>query len=78
MEEEINTFASIIINDPLIKDDFISCLDQYILLGNLGRDRIKEEQIKLKLAQYSLQPKLKIFLMREDFFYLPYGKFSSI
>ena len=44
MEGSIIKFLEILIRDPLIKKDFLDCLNQYVLYGNQGRNRSKPHQ----------------------------------
>ena len=74
MESEVSRFISIIINDPQTKNDFISCLNQYVLKGNQGRNSSKEFQIKHYLTKYKFQGSMKTFFESELFFYLLYDK----
>lgn len=73
MENELSYFTTIIICDQQIKQDFVSCLNQFVICGPIGKDKAKEELIKMKLAKYPLTKNMASFLQKEKFFYLLYN-----
>lgn len=62
MNDIISSFVLIILSDQQLKSDFQSCLNQYFLTGNSGRNFFLENQIKEKLAIFQLNNQMKDFL----------------
>lgn len=76
MEGSIIKFLEILIRDPLIKKDYLDCLNQYVLYGNQGRNRSKENQIKKYLTKYKFQGNMETFF-RVNLFSIYYMKIQK-
>ena len=66
--DTLSYFMLHIATDPDLKNNFVSCLDQYVLYGNKGRHIQLENQMKMKLAEFNFQGILRSFLQDESFF----------
>ena len=60
MEPEINRIMMLILMNPQIKNDFIYCLNQYVLYGNKGSNLSMEYKIKTEIALYQLLEKTEV------------------
>lgn len=62
MESEIMAIIIMIIDNNELKNDYIDCLNKFVLYGNKGRDLSKEPKIKMELGKYIFQKEMKDFL----------------
>ena len=68
MEREIMAIIIMIIDNNELKNDYIDCINKFVLHGNKGWDLSKEPKIKMELGKYIFQKEMKDFLQSDLFF----------